>query len=55
MVRFYVPYLDEACDILERLDIDYDLDGSDRIMVDDSLYLDAIDAFDSHGVDYEEV
>ena len=55
MVRFYVPDSNEACDILERLDIDYDLDGGDRIMVDDSLYHDAIDAFDDYDIDYEEI
>lgn len=46
MVRFYTPNLDEACDALDLYDIDYDLDDGDRIMVDDSLYDDALDAFD---------
>ena len=42
MVRFYAPNLDEACDALDLYDIDYDLDDGDRIMVDDSLYDDAL-------------
>ena len=53
MVRFYTPNLDEACDALD--DIDYDLDDGDRIMVDDSLYDDALDAFDEYDIEYEEV
>lgn len=36
-------------------DIDYDLDDGDRIMVDDSLYDDALDAFDEYDIEYEEV
>lgn len=35
--------------------IDYDLDDGDRIMVDDSLYDDALDAFDEYDIEYEEV
>lgn len=55
MVRFYTPDLDEACDVLDHHNIDYDLDSGDRIMVDDSLYHDAIDAFDDYDIDYEEI
>lgn len=36
-------------------DIDYDLDDGDRIMVDDSLYDAALDAFDEYDIEYEEV
>lgn len=46
MVRFYTPSLYGACDALDLYDIDYDLDDGDRIMVDDSLYDAALDAFD---------
>lgn len=35
--------------------IGYDLDDGDRIMVDDSLYDDALDAFDEYDIEYEEV
>lgn len=51
MVRFYTPDLDEACDALDL----YDLDSGDRIMVDDSLYRDAIDTFEEYDIEYEEV
>lgn len=44
-----------ACDVLDLYDIDYDLDDGDRIMVDDSLYDDALDAFDEYDIEYEEV
>lgn len=37
------------------MDEDYDLDDGDRIMVDDSLYDDALDAFDEYDIEYEEV
>lgn len=43
--------LDDA----DLYDIDYDLDDGDRIMVDDSLYDDALDAFDEYDIEYEEV
>lgn len=43
MVRFYTPNFDEACDAL------------DLIMVDDSLYDAALDAFDEYDIEYEEV
>lgn len=36
-------------------DIDYDLDDGNRIMVDDSLYDAALDAFDEYDIEYEEV
>lgn len=55
MVRFYTPDLDEACDALDLYDIDYDLDSGGRIMVDDSLYRDAIDTFEEYDIEYEEV
>lgn len=55
IVRFYTPDLDEACDALDLYDIDYDLDSGDRIMVDDSLYRDAIDTFEEYDIEYEEV
>ena len=55
MVRFYTPDLDEACDALDLYDIDYDLDSGDRIMIDDSLYRDAIDAYEEYDIEYEEV
>lgn len=32
-----------------------DLDDGDRIMVDDSLYDAALDAFDEYDIEYEEV
>ncbi len=44
-----------ACDALDLYDIDYDLDDGDRIMVDDSLYDAALDAFDEYDIEYEEV
>ena len=48
---------DEQIDELKSkiYDIDYDLDDGDRIMVDDSLYDDALDAFDEYDIEYEEV
>ena len=49
------PNLDGACNALDLYDIDYDLDDGDRIMVDDSLYDDALDAFDEYDIEYEEV
>ena len=55
MVRFYTPSLYGACDALDLYDIDYDLDDGDRIMVDDSLYDAAHDAFDEYDIEYEEV
>jgi hypothetical protein len=55
MVRFYTPSLYGACDALDLNDIDYDLDDGDRIMVDDSLYDAALDAFDEYDIEYEEV
>lgn len=55
MVRFYTPSLYGACDALDLYDIDYDLDDGDRIMVDDSLYDDALDAFDEYDIEYEDV
>ena len=55
MVRFYTPSLYGACDALDLYDIDYDLDDGDRIMVDDSLYDTALDAFDEYDTEYEEV
>lgn len=55
MVRFYTPNLDGACNALDLYNIDYDLDDGDRIMVDDSLYDDALDAFDEYDIEYEEV
>ena len=55
MVRFYTPSLYGACDALDLYDIDYDLDDVDRIMVDDSLYDAALDAFDEYDIEYEEV
>lgn len=55
MVRFYTPSLYGACDTLDLYDIDYDLDDGDRIMVDDSLYDAALDAFDEYDIEYEEV
>lgn len=55
MVRFYTPSLYGACDALDLYDIDYDLDSSDRIMVDDSLYDAALDAFNEYDIEYEEV
>ena len=48
MVRFYTPSLYGACDALDLYDIDYDLDDGDRIMVDDSLYDAALDAFEEY-------
>ena len=54
-VRFYTPSLYGACDALDLYDIDYDLDDGDRIMVDDSLYDAALDAFDEYDIEYEEV
>lgn len=55
MVRFYTPSLDEACDALNIYNIDYDLDDGDRIMVDDFLYDDVLDAFEEYDIEYEEV
>lgn len=55
MVRFYTPSLYGACDALDLYDIDYDLDDGDRIMVDDSLYDAALDAFEEYDIEYEEV
>lgn len=55
MVRFYTPSLYGACDALDLYDIDYDLDDGGRIMVDDSLYDAALDAFDEYDIEYEEV
>lgn len=55
MVRFYTPNLDEACDALNLYDIDYDLDGGDRIMVEDELRQDALSVFDEYDIDAEEV
>lgn len=55
MVRFYTPSLYGACDALDLYDIDYDLDDGDRIMVDDSFYDAALDAFDEYDIEYEEV
>ena len=55
MVRFYTPSLYGACDALDLHDIDYDLDDGDRIMVDDSLYDAALDAFEEYDIEYEEV
>ena len=51
----HTPSLYGACDALDLNDIDYDLDDGDRIMVDDSLYDAALDAFDEYDIEYEEV
>ncbi len=55
MIRFYTPSLYGACDALDLYDIDYDLDDGNRIMVDDSLYDDVLDAFEEYDIEYEEV
>lgn len=58
MIRFYIQNLedfDEACEALDSCGVKFELDGGDRIMVDDSLYDDALDAFDEYDIEYEEV
>lgn len=58
MIRFYIQNLedfDEACEALNSCGVKFELDGGDRIMVDDSLYDDALDAFDEYDIEYEEV
>lgn len=58
MIRFYIQDLDdfgEACNALDSCGVEFELDGGDRIMVDDSLYDDALDAFDEYDIEYEEV
>lgn len=58
MIGFYIQNLedfDEACEALDSCGVKFELDGGDRIMVDDSLYDDALDAFDEYDIEYEEV
>lgn len=58
MIRFYITNLDdfdEACEALDSCGVKFDLDGSDRIMVEDELRQDALDVFAEYDIDFEEV
>lgn len=58
MIGFYIQNLEdfyEACEALDSCGVKFELDDGDRIMVDDSLYDDALDAFDEYDIEYEEV
>lgn len=58
MTRFYIENAEEfdrACRLLDKRDVPYDIDGGDRIMVDDSFYDDVLDAFEEYDIEYEEV
>lgn len=58
MIRFYIQNLedfDEACEALDSCGVKFELDGGDRIMVDDSFYDDVLDAFEEYDIDAEEV
>lgn len=58
MIRFYIQNLedfDEACEALDSCGVKFELDGGDRIMVDDSFYDDVLDAFEEYDIEYEEV
>lgn len=58
MIRFYIQNLedfDEACEALDSCGVKFELDGGDRIMVDDFFYDDVLDAFEEYDIEYEEV
>jgi hypothetical protein len=58
MIRFYIQNLedfDEACEALNSCGVKFELDGGDRIMVEDELRQDALSVFDEYDIDAEEV
>ena len=46
---------DEACEALDSCGVKFELDGGDRIMVEDELRQDALSVFDKYDIDAEEV
>lgn len=46
---------DEACEALDSCGVKFELDGGDRIMVEDELRQDALSVFDEYDIDAEEV
>lgn len=58
MIRFYISNpddFDEACEALDSCGVEFELDGGDRIMVEDELRQDALSIFDEYDIDAEEV
>lgn len=58
MIRFYISNLDDfdgACEALDSCGVKFELDGGDRIMVEDELRQDALSVFDEYDIDAEEV
>lgn len=58
MTRFYIKdteEFDRACRLLDKRDVPYDIDGSDRIMVSDCYAIQVIGVFELFDIDYEEV
>lgn len=45
----------EACEALDSCGVKFELDGGDRIMVEDELRQDALSVFDEYDIDAEEV
>lgn len=49
MTRFYIEgaeEFDRACRLLDKRDVPYDIDGGDRIMVEDCYATQVIDVFE---------
>lgn len=58
MTRFYIEgaeEFDRACRLLDKRDVPYDIDGGDRIMVEDCYAIQVIGVFELFDIDYEEV
>ena len=58
MTRFYIEgaeEFDRACRLLDTRDVPYDIDGGDRIRVEDCYATQVIGVFELFDIDYEEV
>lgn len=56
-VHVYVPddMLDDACEALDEAGVPYDMDGGDRLMIDQDYLDEALGTLDGAGIDYEEI
>lgn len=55
MYRFMVDDLEEAVSVLEDKIIYYEFDSSDRIMIKEEDVDEVVRAWESHGIDYDEI
>ncbi len=55
MIRFICTDNDYACQVLDEHDIPFDLDGGNRIMVDENYADEARLIMEENGVEFDEV